>query len=116
MISSAVSAVSIRQWNERNPALTQLDIDIKFLLFINALRHYNFHTTIKSARLQLYAVRAKMIIKRLCEVLEGDREMLLLSEEIRHQHELELTHATKEGKNEVLVRRRLICDYLASSD
>lgn len=108
LIQSAVNATKITKWDSSCPALTVLEIDPRYLLFIEALKHYNYIDVIKSRRLQLYAERAEEILVSLFEILDDDEENRLFPEYWKPYADSILK--TKNSRK----RRRLICDYLSS--
>jgi dGTPase len=112
LISQAVDAISIKEWRPENPALMVLDIDPDCLLFIECLKHYNYHKTVLSQQLQLYAGRAKMILERLWDALLNDKKNHLFPRLQRDSYD----HHTRRiaAKDRDAFRYRFVCDYIAA--
>lgn len=108
LIESAVDAVKIVSWDSSCPALTTLEIDPQYLLYIEALKHYNYIDAIMHRRLRLYAERAEQILETLFDVLKNNKGDRLFPKYWKPyaQSILKTNDSTK--------RMRLICDYLSS--
>ena len=108
LIQSAVDAISIAKWDASCPALSSLTIDPQYLLFIEALKHYNYIHAIESRPLRLYAERAEEILESLFEMLEKDEDNRLFPEHWKPYADSILK------TNDSNKRMRLICDFLSS--
>jgi dGTPase len=108
LIQSAINAISIPKWDEACPALTRLEIDVEFLLYIEALKHYNYLEVINSRRLHLYGERAERILNTLFDVLEKHEDVRMYPEYWRPYASSVLESGNKSK------RMRLISDFISS--
>jgi dGTPase len=111
LIRQAVDAISIKEWRPENPALMELDIDPERLLFIECLKHHNYHKTILSRPLQLYADRAKMILERLWYALLHDEKNHLMPPQKQEFYADHIGDVARDDRE--TFRYRFICDYIA---
>lgn len=108
LIQSAIDSISIPHWNDKCPALTKLHIGPQHLLYIEALKHYNYIHTIKSRDMELYAEQADMVLTTLFEFLKKKPLEQVLPEEW-----LPFARYATASKDDNQ-RMRVICDYLSS--
>jgi dGTPase len=111
LIRQAVDAISIKEWRPENPGLMVLDIDPERLMFIECLKHHNYHRTILSRPLQLYADRAKMILERLWFALLNDEKNQLMPPQKQESYADRIDAVPREDRE--AFRYRFICDYIA---
>jgi dGTPase len=109
LIQQAIDAITIPKWNERDPALTKIDIDPQYLLYIEALKHFNYVHTIMSQPLHVYAEQAETVLRALFFTLGRENGERLLPGPWQAYYREQITDPGDRPK-----RMRIICDYISS--